>query len=210
MQLYGQQQSNVAYNDAVALFMKSEIKLRQHREYISKKRLFEDPVGYDYVLFNTVRSESPELYKSTTKYKDHLLRILTDSSLKKDEYMNRDILMILFNLCIDDYVDVMEQLYNLFMKKQISFGLFERAIFQDFNMSFQVAKNYKNERLRSFWLHLQNDAELMNEFDKNNSYLNEYIQDNISGKDWEVNLKEWVSNSKDKNSPPFLKQVNCK
>lgn len=47
------------------------------------------------------------MFKSTIRYKDHLLRMLTDSALNKNEFFNDDIIKVLYNLCIDDYVVVM-------------------------------------------------------------------------------------------------------
>lgn len=207
IQLYGQVKSTVTYKDAVALFMRSEIKLIQHREYVFKKRIFEDPVGNDQVVFNTIRKESPELFKSTIIYKDHLLQMLTDSALKRNEFFNDDIIKVLYNLCIDDYVDVMERACILFKNKQISLFVFKNIIIQDFSMSNQVARNYKNEKLQSFLYRLQQDTTLMARIAKEQPYpyFKEQIQDIISGKEWEGNLKE-----ADTIQPPYLKQSNCK
>ena len=212
IQLYGQVKSTVTYKDAVALFMRSEMKLIQHREYVFKKRIFEDPVGNDQIVFNTIRKESPDLYESTYRYKDYLLRMLTDSTLKKNEFMDRYIITVLYNLCIDEYVDVMVHVYILFKNKQIPHRVFDNTIIQDFNMSTQVARNYKNEKLQSFLLRLQKDTVLMDRLGNKKLYFKAYIQDLISGKEWETNLKEWEANSKKtvKIQPPYLKQSNCK
>lgn len=63
-------------------------------------------------------------------------------------------------------------------------------------MSTQVVRNYKNEKLQPFLFRLQKDTVLMDRLDNKKSYFKAYIQDLISGKEWETNLKEWEANSK--------------
>ena len=203
--LYGQPKSSVTYKEAVALFMKSDKQLTNYREYIKRKNIFMDPLGYNLIWYKTIAKESPDLFRSTDKYKGYLLQMLKDSSLKKGEFTDAYIVRVLYNLCLEDYIDIMDSAYVFFKNKQISSSVFIDMIFQDPQISDLVARNYKDERLQLFLRCLQKDNKLTDRIKIKYFDYKQNLNDLISGKLWNTDLKE-----NEKTSPPLLKHENCK
>ena len=194
--------SNIIKEDSIAvqLFIKSEQKAMEFRNKTMKMR-FVDPIELNNVFYNIVMKESPELYTDTRKYKIGLLNILKDRKIKKDGNTNLDVFRILDNLCIDDYVDVIDSVYSFYKQKQVTFDDLDYAIAQDFNMSIQVAKKYKNEKLQQLLSQILQDIKTGNLLVVTTPYgFQEEIENLLSGKSWE-DLIEHVT--------PLLKQKNC-
>lgn len=199
--IFGQSKTCCNYYDVLCLFQKSETSILEHR----KEGTFEDPLGRVHFLYKTVRKESPELFEQTNQYKNFLLRILVDKTIEKDEYTDYDVVCILCNLCLDDYIEVMDTAYSLLKNKKINFNIFEYIIFQDFNMSNQVAQNYKNEKLQIFLNRLLLDQQFLQDIAQEHPDFNSQLKDLISGKLWDNELKEI-----NQIQPPILKHDNCK
>ena len=187
------------------LFMKAELKAIKFRKKTYPLR-FVDPIEMNDVFYNIVKRESPALYSDTPKYTLGLLNILKDKSIKSDEATNQDVFRILDNLCIDDYVEVIDSVYSFYKQKQVTFSDLEFALFQDFNISNQVAKNYKNETLQTLLKHMLQELQTGKFLIETSQLgLKEEIEELLLGKLWENDLKETA-----KIQPPLLKQENCK
>ena len=72
---------------------------------------------------------------------------MKDKKIIRDYATNQDVYRILDNLCIDDYVEVLDSVYSFYKLKQVKFDDLYSAVIQDFNMSNQLARNYKNDKI---------------------------------------------------------------
>jgi len=142
-------------------------KMQKHYDWLKKTGTFEDPLGRIFYFFQTVSKESPCLLSNTVQYKDELLNLLIDSTaLKKNHCTNMDIRYLLFNIPIDDYVDVLMRVYEMYKQGLVDYQTFDSFLFQNFSVSNNVAKNYQNEKLNDFFDFLLQDEEIINQRDK--------------------------------------------
>jgi hypothetical protein len=193
-------------DDTIArqLFIKAEQKAIEFRKGTYELR-FVDPIEMNEVFYKIVIKESPELYTDTQKYKNGLIKILKDKSIIRDDETNRDVFRILSNLCIEDYVDVIDSVYSFHMQKQVEFEDLYDAVFQDFNLSNQVGKKFDNERLQVQLTQILQDIKTRKLLVVSPPYgFQEGIEDLLSGKLWKDELKEF-----EKIQPPLLNQKNC-
>jgi len=198
--------SNIIKDDSLArqLFVKAEQKSIEFRKKNYKLR-FVDPIEMNEVFYRIVMKESPELYTDTRKYKIGLLNILKDKTIKRDDETNRDVFRILDNLCIDDYVEVIDSVYSFYRMKQVEFEDLDNAVTQDFNMSNQLERNYKNEKLQILLTKILQDIKTGKLLVETPPFsFKEEIENLLSGKSWENDLK-WLG----KTQPLLLKQQNC-
>ncbi len=197
--------TNNTKNDSIArqLFVKSERKALEFRK--SKMNLrFVDPIEMNEVFYKIVVKESPALYSNTSKYKNGLLNILKDKKIKRDYETNQDIFRILVNLCVEDYVDVVDSVYSFYKQKQVSFSDFYNAVIPDFNMSNQFVRSYKNEKLQILLTQILQDIKTGKLLVVTPPYgFQEEIENLLSGKLWENELKK-----DEKIQPPLLKSCN--
>lgn len=193
--------------DSVArqLFVKSEKIAIRNRAKTEKMR-FLDPVERDILFYKIVRSESPDLLDYTNKYKFSLINLLIDKTIKKDDYSDFDIVNVLYNLCIDDYIKAMDSVYSLVKKNKLKFDILERMIIQDFNVSNQLANNYRNPKLQQFIYRLLQEIK-SGDFiiPKKNYDFIESVNKLISGEELVKGLKE-----KEIIYPPLLNSKNCR
>jgi hypothetical protein len=198
--------SNIIKDDSLArqLFVKAEQKSIEFRKKNYKLR-FVDPIEMNEVFYRIVMKESPELYTDTRKYKIGLLNILKDKTIKRDDETNRDVFRILDNLCIDDYVEVIDSVYSFCRMKQVEFVDLYNAVSQDFNMSNQLERNYNNEKLQILLTKILQDIKTGKLLVETPPFsFKEEIENLLSGKSWENDLK-WLG----KTQPLLLKQQNC-
>jgi hypothetical protein len=198
--------SNIINDDSLArqLFIKAERKAIEFRKKTDKMR-FVDPIEMNEVFYRIVMQESPELYTDTRKYKIGLINILKDKNIQRDDKTNQDIFRILDNLCIEDYVDVIDSVYSFHKQKQVKFEVLYDAVLQDFNMSNQLERNFKNEKLQILLTQILRDlktGKLLVETPQLG--FKEEIENLLSGKSWENDLK-WLGKTK----PLLLKQQKC-
>jgi hypothetical protein len=197
---YGQKKNNHTYHQTVCLFMKAEKKIIEHKEYLDRHHLFEDPIGYKVFWFKTFKKESPSLFQSTSLYKDDLLNMLGDSVIKKNPLTNYDIVRVLYKLCLKDYMVILYRAYEMLQKNQISSDVFLDLLFQDYHVSNQIAQNYKNEQLQIFLDMLQKDNKLNDRYLIQNVDFKKMINELKTGALWESELKE-----QDQIQPPLLR-----
>ena len=148
-------------NKVYESFQIIENKMQAHYDYIEKKGIFEDPLGRIDYFFKTVKTVAPQLLTDTKLYKDDLLNLLTNKTFQKKHFTNEGIVFVLYNLPIDDYVDVLDSALSLYQNEKINQSIFELFIFQNEIASVSVAKNYKKEKLQVFLNKLLDDESLI-------------------------------------------------
>lgn len=202
--LKGQDLSNTTFKKTMNLFQTVENKMQTHYNYLGKNRIFEDPLGRITYFFKIVNKNAPELLCRTTYFKDDLLNILLDRTLEKNIYTNLDIIYLLYNIEINDYVDILEQVCEMYEQDMIDYKIFDSFIFQDFNVSNSIAKNYQNEKLKNFFDKLLKNKCLINKCQSSNELFKNAIIGLQNGYAW--NGKEDSSGLKKINEiqPPIL------
>jgi hypothetical protein len=155
---------NPKTNKVHEIFQVISGKMQAHNDYMEKNRLFEDLIGNTSYFFKIVKTVAPQLLTDTKLYKDDILNIVTDKSFKKNglnDLINYDIPYLLYNLQIDDYIDLLYSVVPLFKNGDIDQNLFERFIFPDDFVSTSLYKNYQNEKLQLFLNNLLKDQDLI-------------------------------------------------
>jgi hypothetical protein len=180
----GQQADNISLEETVSLVQKIESEMQKHYKHLDKNGIFEDPLGRINYFFKVVKTVAPVFLSDTRSYKIGLLSLLTDSSFHKSEYTDLDIIYILYNLSIDDYVDVLDCALVLLKQNHIDQDIFNCFIFQDFNVSNSVAKNYRNEKLQVFLDEMLQDKELISRMGLQSESFQQAILDLKSGITW--------------------------
>ena len=172
-------------NKVYESFQIIENKMQAHYDYIEKNGIFEDPLGRIDYFFKTVKTVAPQLLTDTKLYKNDLLNLLTDKSFHKNIFTDNNIVFVLYNLPIDDYVDVLDSALSLYQNEKINQSIFELFIFQNEIASVSVAKNFKNEKLQVFLNKLLDDLSLIRKVELQNKNFRKSILDLKSGLDWE-------------------------
>ena len=172
-------------NKVYESFQIIENKMQAHYDYIEKNGIFEDPLGRIDYFFKTVKTVAPQLLTDTKLYKDDLLNLLTDKTFHKNLFTDDDIVFVLYNLPIDDYVDVLNFALSLYQNEKINQSIFELFIFQNEIASVSVAKNFKNEKLQVFLNKLLDDLSLIRKVELQNKHFRKSILNLKSGLDWE-------------------------
>lgn len=155
---------NPKTNKVHEIFQVISGKMQAHNDYMEKNRLFEELIGHTIHFFKVVKTVAPQLLTDTKLYKDDILNIVTDKSFKKNglnDLINYDIPYLLYNLQIDDYVDLLHSVVVLFKKGDIDQEIFERFIFPDDFVSTSLYKNYQNDKLQLFLNNLLKDLDLI-------------------------------------------------
>lgn len=184
-------------------FLKCEQKIDKFDQTVGKKR-FIDPLEENEVYYGIVMKTAPNLYLKTKLHKTNLINLFVDDDIKKNKNASYNILRLLDNLCIEDYVDVIDSVYTFYKRKQVSLEILDMTIGQDFNMSNQVAKKYKNEKLQIILNEILNDIRSRRLTITIPPYgFQEKIERILSGKEWQE-LEEI-----EKTQPPLLKQKEC-
>ena len=185
------------------LFLNCQHKIDKFDNTTGKKR-FVDPIEENEVFYEIVMKTAPTLYTQTELYKVELINLFVDADIKKYRSAKYNILRLLDNLCIEDYVDVIDSVYAFHKRNQVSFEILDMAIGQDFNMSNQVAKKYKNEKLQILLTEILNDIKSGKLKVRTPPYgFQETIENILSGKEW-IEVDEIG-----KTQPPLLKQKEC-
>jgi hypothetical protein len=111
---------------------------------------------------------------------------------------------ILYNLPFDDYVGMLYTVSALYKQNNIDSDLFIFFIFQDFNVSNAVAKNYQNEKLQVFLNKLLKDKEIVNKAELQDKNFRERILNLKNGVLWEGGEDGFGLKKLDKSQPPIL------
>lgn len=190
---------------AKELFVKSESIAIKNRAKIAKNR-FLDPIGNNELFYKIVKRETPDLINNTSKYKFGLMKLLEDKTIKKDWYTEFDIVNLLCNLCLEDYIDIIDSVRILVIKNQLKFEILEHIVIQDFNLTNLLARNYQNTKLKELLKQIKQDIK----FGKiviptNNFGFMEELNKLESGETWENDLKQ-----DEIKHPPLLNPKNCR
>ncbi|MEA4887375.1 MAG: hypothetical protein VB063_11920 [Bacteroides graminisolvens] len=180
-----EENSDPKTNKVYESFQIIENKMQAHYDYIEKKGIFEDPLGRIDFFFKTVKTVAPQLLTDTKLYKDDLLNLLTNKTFQKKHFTNEGIVFVLYNLPIDDYVDVLDSALSLYQNEKINQSIFELFIFQNEIASVSVAKNFKKEKLQVFLNKLLDDQSLIRKVELQNKHFRKSILNLKSGLDWE-------------------------
>ena len=180
-----EENSDPKTNKVYESFQIIENKMQAHYDYIEKKGIFEDPLGRIDYFFKTVKTVAPQLLTDTKLYKDDLLNLLTNKTFQKKHFTNEGIVFVLYNLPIDDYVDVLDSALSLYQNEKINQSIFELFIFQNEIASVSVAKNFKKEKLQVFLNKLLDDQSLIRKVELQNKHFRKSILNLKSGLDWE-------------------------
>lgn len=176
-------------NKIIESFQKIEDKMKTHYEYIEKNRIFEDPIGRAIHFFEVVKTVAPQLLADTKLYKNEILNLLTDETFKKYDFIDYDIPYLLYNLPIDDYVDLLNSVVILFKNGDINQDIFERFIFPDSFVSNDLYKNYRNKKLQFFLNNLLKDEDLTTRVKTQQPYQSVSFSENVlllkNGTMWE-------------------------
>lgn len=174
-------------DDSIAenLFLKCEKHAILERAKIEKER-FLDPVERNRLFFEIVEKQSPDLLKYTEKYKYGLLKLLVDLPQKRDNYTESDIVNILYNLCLSDYLVILDSVYANVILNKLEFKILESLVIQDVNITTQLMQNYKNQSVQQALDKIRKGIENSEiRIPNNNSSFLEYLELIRSGEIWE-------------------------
>ena len=182
---------NPKTNKVYEIFQVISGKMQAHNDYMEKNRLFEELIGHTMHFFKVVNTVAPQFLTDTKLYKDDILNLLTDKSFKRYDLIDYDIPYLLYNLHIDDYVDLLYSVVPLFKNGDIDQNLFERFIFPDDFVSTSLYQNYQNEKLQLFLNNLLKDQDLISKVKIQKPYQNDSFSERIlslkNGTMWEGN-----------------------
>jgi len=190
---------SVTYNEAVISFLRSEKIVMAHRK---RNFIKSDPITEYKFWLKTFTKYSPEMLKKTNLYSVHLIKMLTDKSIKKDNVFNRDVIMLLYNLCVEEYSVVLQSLYKNYRENTLDFSILSLAIDQDITFNNLVAAKYKNQRIRSILTEIMWDKKLSTL--ENGIDLKNRIKDILSGKVWTEEAQEMEIIQ-----PPIMNSKEC-
>lgn len=190
------------------LFQEIETQMNAHYEYVEKERLFEDPVGRVKYLFKVVKNVAPQFITETKLYKDEILKLLTDTTFQKYKFIDEDIAYILYNLPIEDYVDLLNSVLVLFKNGNINQNIFELFIFQDDFVSISVCKNYRNNKLQIFLKQLLEDKNLLTKAKIQNKLFEKAVLNLKNGTHWEGEKKGYGTKDLYKNQRTILETLS--
>ena len=173
---------NPTKNSVIDLFQKVEYAMQKH---YAEYRNFEDPLDRHGYYFKTIQKIAPELLCHTFQYKDELLSILVDSTFKKNWCTDADVEYLLYNTTIEEYIDILSDVYKMYKQGVINFRTFNSFLFQDLDVSSSVVKNYQNEKLIGFFEMLLQDEDLINLYPKwSKISIKELIIRLLNGDSW--------------------------
>jgi hypothetical protein len=113
-----------------------------------EKQGFLDPVTNSELFLIATEKKSPELLKNTDAYRFELLSLLKDKAINSNEYTNNDLTILLYNLCLDNYIAIIDSVCQSVIKEEIAFSVLNNLIFQDMNLSNQLILNYDNVKVK--------------------------------------------------------------
>lgn len=177
------------YQETVDLFLNARKKYKTRLDSAQRRGTLMDP-PYTAALFHQSFSEvSPSLFTHTSAHKQNLLRMLADTSIKKDTYFGEDVIKVLYALCMDEYAPVIGELYKLYKQKTIVFRTFEKSIFQYWDLSLDVCKQYENQNLVAVLTEIHTDFSLSKK--KNEKEMSKEIEHILSGGWWRSEGKDF-------------------
>jgi hypothetical protein len=123
-----------------------------------------------------------------------------------------DIKYLLYNTTIEEYVDILDDVYRMYKQGIIDYEMFNFFLFQDYNVSNSVAKNYQNEKLIDFFDMLLLDEELINLYPEwSMASIKESILNLLKGNSWHGKGEGYGLKRLSEIQPPILDtlQIDC-
>lgn len=176
------------YCDAstLSLFAKVDKAIWKIRNFNIKSRLFITPDVEARQFYDTIMSIAPTFYTETNKHKQTLVNMLlySDNLIGLESRLN--IVCILNNLCLEEYLDVIRQVLNNYESNSKNEKILITLIDQDDFFSGSLKYFYKVEQLRLQLLEVKNSRYIQN---KDNFHIKDVIDEILSGKRYEF-IKE--------------------
>jgi len=148
------------------------------------------------------------LLTDTKTYKNEILNLLMNATFKKYDFIDYDIPYLLYNLPIDDYVDLLDSVVLLFKNGDINQDVFERFIFPDDFVLITVYKSYKNKKLQVFLDNILKDNDLIVKVKYQRSYECLSFSESLlllkNGVMWERSEKSFGLKKRYINNTPIL------
>lgn len=146
--LKAQDQYLTNYTKVRAAFIKVENKAIEERAKIVKLRFF-DPIERADRFFQILQNDSPELLINTDIYKFEILSLLNDTTIQKDQFTILDIEGLLYNLCLENYLTILDTVYFKVKQQKLDFVVLEDLAIQDFNVSNLLLVNYEDTKVQN-------------------------------------------------------------
>ena len=121
------------------LFVKLDKAILKIRNYNIQSRIFITPDVEAKQFYDTIMTIAPTFYTETLKHKETLVNMVLFS----------DIVCILNNLCIEEYLDVIRQVVNNYESYSKNEEILINLIDQDDNFSGSLKYFYNVEKLKS-------------------------------------------------------------
>ena len=204
-----------SHKTARSAMQRIENAMQKHYDYIEKNGIFEDPWGRVATYFETIQKVAPQLLCNTYQYKDELLSILVDSVFKKNFHTDADVEYLLYNTTIEEYVDILNDVYRMYKQGLIDIQKLDSFLFQYDHASDLVVKNYQNEILIDFLNMLLQDEEIIKpypiEWGSGLTSIKETILAILSGDAWNGTARGFGRKRLSEIQPPELNtlKIDC-
>jgi hypothetical protein len=170
------------YNKTLALFTKFENKLEKTKQAEIKERRFFSPVDSAVLFLEVLKKEAADLYNHTECYSESLLAILEKRDCSKNQDFCLNVIRILYHLKIDNYVNLLNEIYHNYKLNKVNSRIFLDAIFTcESYYSNLIVLNYKNPKLQLLLNKISSDSEIISKVSKVYPNFLKSINDIISG-----------------------------
>ena len=137
------------------LFVKVDKAIWKIRNYNIKSRIFITPDVEAKQFYDTIMTIAPTFYTETLKHKETLVNMVlfSDDLIGFESKLN--IVCILNNLCIEEYLDVIRQVVNNYESYSKNEEILINLIDQDDNFSGSLKYFYNVEKLKAILLEVK-------------------------------------------------------
>lgn len=196
LQLFSQHQLPKNYTTTIALFTKFEKKLEETKIAEIKKGRFFSPVDSAVIFLEVLKKEAADLYNHTECYSESLLAILEKRDCSKNQDFCLNVIRILYHLKIDNYVNLLNEIYHNYKLNKVNSRIFLDAIFTcESYYSNLIVLNYKNLKLQLLLNKISSDSEIISKVSKVYPNFLKSINEIISGalfNEFQTTQKGWV------------------
>jgi hypothetical protein len=183
------------------LFLSAENHLAELNEKLKGSFELDEPLSKNARFLEVFSREAPSLVFETNRHVASLLMLLANGR-NEDKNYNEDIIKLLYNLCIEQYIIAVDSISILYIQDKINLTSYKLCIEQDFILCNQIQKNYSNPLVICLLNRIINSfGPIVSDEEQNFISKIKYI---LSGVDWESELKET-----DIIQPPLIKSKHC-
>ncbi|GAA4297227.1 hypothetical protein [Nibribacter koreensis] len=193
-------EAQIGYKETLALFLKAEKKVMRIRK--SARNFKTDPETDFLIWKKSFSQEAPSLLAKPENYSSSLLQILKATDITKDEGFNFDIVKLLYPICIEEYIMVINEAHTLYRNKELDLKTFAHVVAPS---KFYCSNVYDNKANKALQGELQAVLETVN---------SNPITEDFGLK---VRLEELLSDDEDldfslirQSQPAYIKYKNCK